>query len=100
MKLKEMVPDADYKVIPNIRDTTHRSDWGRNPRDVIAAEIMKRSQRDLRPDPSSYKINLKQVEKKPKGSFKYKEVREDTNFLADCRYLGSFSPKFHNINHN
>lgn len=55
LKLKNHVPDAKYDVRTNMNDKTHRSNWCRNERLLIAIDVQNFAKRESRPAPSSYK---------------------------------------------
>ena len=100
VKMKKHVPDANYNVIPDLKDKSLRSGLPKGRRSLISEEIMHSARRSPAPECGSYKPNYIRTEKRIIGAFNLKGSRQDTSFLAEPSYKGSICPNFYNTKYS
>ena len=75
IKAKKHVPEANYNVIPDMRDKNVRSGLPKGRRSLISDDIMASARRSPQPDQGSYKPNFTLTEKRKIGAFNLKGSR-------------------------
>ena len=65
-------------------DKAHKSSWAKDKRHTIATDIENKTKKNTSPEPPTYKLSHKSVEKRPLGAFNLKGLRDHTSFLAEA----------------
>ena len=99
IKTKRFVPDANYEVIPNMKDKNTRSSLPKERRRTIATDAEAVARRSPQPDQGTYKPKYLLTEKRNLGAFNLKGSLWDTSFLAEPCYKGTQNPKFYDANY-
>lgn len=57
-------------------DKKHKSDWEKDNRRTIGAEVARIAKKDIKPEACSYKVNHRWAERRLTGAFNLKSTRD------------------------